>query len=77
MTNHEINKRIKEIALNATGVDLSENEELKESGLDSLSLVTLVFSIEEAFGFSFSDDDLQPENICTLSDLVTLTGKYI
>ena len=50
---------------------------MKESGLDSLSLVAVVAAIEEKFGFTFSDDDLQPENLRMLADLVNISAKYL
>ena len=56
---------------------MDENESLIESGLDSLALVSLIVSIEYAFDVEFSDDDLQPENLQTLSSLIELTEKYI
>ncbi|MCH5164501.1 MAG: acyl carrier protein [Clostridiales bacterium] len=70
-------EKIVQVACEVTGVELTENETMKESGLDSLALVTLIASIEEEFGFSFDDDDLQPENLQMLSDLVRITEKYV
>ena len=72
-----LEEKIIQIAKEETGVELSHSESLKESGLDSLSLVELVISIEAAFGFSFSEDDLQPESIETLDDLIKITEKYL
>ena len=77
MTNNEISKKIMQIAIETIGVVLNENESLKESGLDSLALVTLVASIEDEFGFQFDDDDLQPDNLQMLSDVVRITEKYV
>ena len=77
MTNNEISEKIVQIAIETIGVALNENESLKESGLDSLALVTLVASIEDEFGFQFDDDDLQPNNLQMLSDVVRITEKYV
>lgn len=77
MTNNEISEKIVQIAIETIGVALNENESLKESGLDSLALVTLVASIEDEFGFQFDDDDLQPDNLQMLSDVVRITEKYV
>jgi acyl carrier protein len=53
-------------------------ESLKEDcGLDSLSLVNLIVSLEEEFGITFDDGDLDPAKIVTLNDLLELTEKYI
>ncbi len=77
MSREEIKERIVKIAEETIGAYLEEDEPLMESGVDSLSLVTLVVSIEEAFSVAFLDDDLQPENLRTLSSLISLTEKYL
>ncbi len=77
MNSREIKEKIVKIAEETIGAFLEEDVSLKECGVDSLALVTLVVSIEETFGVSFSDDDLQPENLHTLSDLVALTERYL
>ena len=77
MNKEEIKERIIKIAEETIGVYLEEDEPLMESGVDSLSLVTLVVSIEETFGVVFLDDDLQPENLQMLSNLISLTEKYL
>ena len=77
MNREEIKEKIVKIAEETIGVYLEEDEPLMESGLDSLSLVTLVVSIEESFGVAFLDDDLQPEHLRTLSNLISLTEKYL
>ena len=77
MNREDIKERIIKIADETIGAYLEEDEPLLESGVDSLSLVTLIVSIEEAFGVTFLDDDLQPENLRTLSSLISLTEKYL
>ncbi len=77
MTRKEIKEKIAELARESTGAELTDEAELKESGLDSLSLVTVIAGIEELFGFFFEDDDLQPDKLLTLNDLAQLTEKYI
>lgn len=77
MNREEIKERIVKIAEETIGAYLEEDEPLMESGVDSLSLVTLVVSLEEAFSVAFLDDDLQPENLRTLSSLISLTEKYL
>ena len=77
MNREAIKERIVKIAEETIDAYLEEDEPLMESGVDSLSLVTLVVSIEEAFGVAFLDDDLQPENLRTLSSLISLTEKYL
>lgn len=73
----EIKSRIMSLTYETIGADLTEEESLKESGVDSLALVSLIVGIEEDFGFTFCEDDLQPEKLQTLSDLVAITEKYV
>ncbi len=77
MTNNELKCKIVDIASEQIGVELTDDIDLKSSGLDSLSLVILIAGMEEAFGITFDDDDLQPENLVALADLVALAGKYL
>lgn len=77
MDRENIKEKIIKSAKETIGADLDENESLIESGVDSLALVSLIVSIEYAFDVEFSDDDLQPENLQTLSSLIELTEKYI
>lgn len=77
MDRENIKAKIIKAAKETIGADLDENESLIESGVDSLALVSLIVSIEYAFDVEFSDDDLQPENLRTLSSLIELTEKYI
>lgn len=77
MDRENIEEKIIKAAKETIGADLDENESLIESGVDSLALVSLIVSIEYAFDVEFSDDDLQPENLQTLSSLIELTEKYI
>lgn len=77
MTREQLTEKIKEIARENTGAELREGISLKECGLDSLSLVAVIAGIEEAFGFFFRDDDLQPEGLTTLEALTGLTENYL
>ena len=77
MAEQAIKEKIVQIAEETIGVSLQGIEGLQECGVDSLSLVTLIVSIEEAFNISFADDDLNPDTLRTVSSLVGLTEKYI
>ena len=77
MKDKSIAQKITQMAFEITGAELNDEEELKESGLDSLSLVAVIAAMEEEFGISFSDDDLDPENLNTLADLVRITERYL
>lgn len=73
----KICEKVAEIAENETGVSLTEKESLKESGVDSLTLVAIIVALEENYQITFSEDDLQPENLQTLEDLANLVRKYL
>lgn len=77
MDREDIKAKIIKAAKETIGADLDENESLIESGVDSLALVSLIVSIEYAFNVEFSDDDLQPENLKTVSSLIELVEKYL
>lgn len=77
MTNQEIIQTIADAAQETLGVTLTENESLREAGVDSLSLVELIAAVEDRFGITFDDDDLQPANLRRLSDVAAITGKYV
>ncbi len=72
-----ITEKIKEIARKRLGAELTENDSLKECGVDSLSLVILISEIERIYKFQFNEDDLQPDKLNTLADLTKLTEKYV
>ncbi len=68
---------IVQIAKETVGVELSVNESLKESGLDSLSLVAVIAAIEEKYAITFADEDLDPAALTDLCDLVRITEKHL
>ena len=72
-----LTNEIAQIALDAVGVELTESENLKDSGLDSLALVSVVIAIEEKYGITFSFEDILPINLVKLSDLVRITESYL
>lgn len=77
MRSAEILHTLAEIAEELTGTPIAGHAPLKENGVDSLLLVSLVVATEGACGITFSDDDLQPENLRTLADLAALAEKYL
>lgn len=72
-----IKTRIMEFAQENIGVDALEGEDLRECGVDSLSLVLLITGLEDVFGVQFNEDDLDPDKLIVLDDLVNLVGKYV
>lgn len=68
-----------EIIRDTSGADgFTAEASLKEDcGLDSLSLVTVIVKLEQEYGISFRDSDLEPSAIVYVDDLVKLTEEYL
>jgi len=47
----------------------TENDDLLAAGLDSMGIMRLVLFVEETFGVTLPDDEIEPENLQTLSRL--------
>ena len=77
MHERKLTERILQIIEDVTGITLSPTDRLNYMGVDSLSLVSIIAMVEEKFGFFFSDDDLQPDNLQTAKDIVVIAGKYV
>lgn len=45
-------------------------------GLDSLKMVTLIIELEDAFGITFDESDMNPFNLITVKDAAELVRKY-
>ncbi|MDR2829286.1 MAG: phosphopantetheine-binding protein [Mycoplasmataceae bacterium] len=72
MNKDEIINQIKQIALkkNIKVNDSILSKPLKEIGIDSLSAMSLIIDVEDAFNITISDEKLT--SIKTLSELVNL-----
>jgi len=46
-----------------------ETDDLLAAGLDSMGIMRLVLFVEETFGVTLPDDEIEPENLQTLSRL--------
>ena len=46
-----------------------EDDDLLDAGLDSMGIMRLVLFVEEKLGVTLPDDELEPENLRTLSRL--------
>ncbi|MFR3315112.1 MAG: phosphopantetheine-binding protein [Waltera sp.] len=73
-----INERIKKcIAEMLEQVEfIEDNVDLKVYGIDSLSKVQLVISLEEEFGIAFDDDDINQSHFQSVSSIGELLKKY-
>ena len=70
-------EKLIKLASNILGYEIDINDNLKESGMDSLSIVSLIVDIEEAFNITFNDSDLDPVNLITLNDIKKVMEKYV
>ena len=68
-------EKIKDIMEEALGKDRNEvtleSDIIKDLGLDSLDIVTLIMAVEDEYGFTADDDEIV--NLKTVGDVV----KYI
>lgn len=49
--------------------NFSVDDDLLDAGLDSMGIMRLVLFVEEELGVTLPDDELEPENLRTLSRL--------
>ncbi|MCI8388388.1 MAG: acyl carrier protein [Clostridiales bacterium] len=55
----------------------SLEDKLKDDlGIDSLKLVELIINLEECFDITIEENDLNPQNINTVGDIVNLASRY-
>lgn len=52
------------------------DEDLLEAGLDSMGIMRLVIFVEEEFGVTLPDDELEPENLQTLNKLASWIKRH-
>lgn len=74
----EIFEKISEILCELSGIkEIKPEDNLKEDlALDSLSMVTLLFEIEEIFEIELNESDMNPFDLNTVEDAVKLVEKY-
>ena len=65
--NSELKKFIfKELVHVADEASFSDDDDLLEAGLDSMGIMRLVLFIEEKFGVTLPDEEIEPDNIQTV-----------
>ena len=76
---NEVSEKVCEVIKDVAGVEeIKTTDLLKEDlGLDSLSLVEVFVRLEEEFSFKFDSDNLNPDEISRVQDLITLVGKSL
>lgn len=74
----KIKQKVKEILRDLIGInDFSEEASLiKDLGIDSLGLVTLLIEIEDSFDIELDESDMNPFDLISVSDVIDLVQKY-
>jgi len=66
--NSDLKKFIfKELVHVADEAAFSDDDDLLEAGLDSMGIMRLVLFIEEKFGVTLPDEEIEPDNIQTVN----------
>ena len=73
----KITKEVIGLAYDVAEVEVLEDDNLKEYGMDSIALVSLIVEIEMKYNITFSDDDLNPNNLTTIKNIVDMMEKYL
>lgn len=76
---NEIFEKVKECICGVTvACEIEEGSLLKKDiGLDSLSLVSVIIALEDIYGITFDDSDLDPAMLVTVRNLMTIVEKYV
>ena len=54
-----------------------EDELQNDIGLDSFGLVNLLLTLEESFGITLDESDMNPFDLINVQDVVTLVERYL
>ena len=73
----KITKEVIDLAYDIALVEVLEEDDLKEFGIDSITLVSLIVEIEMKYNITFSEDDLNPDNLTTIKNIVEMMGNYL
>lgn len=73
-----INDKVIEILAELSGTEniSLENHLQNDLGLDSMLMVTLLLDIEEKFEIELNESDMNPFELNTVQDVVSLVEKY-
>lgn len=54
----------------------SDDDDLLEAGLDSMGIMRLVLFIEEKFGITLPDEEIEPDNIRTINRIAAWIERH-
>ena len=72
------NSKVFNILKELSGVEsFDETSDLhSDLALDSLNMVTLLVEVEDKYGITLKESDMNPFNLITVADVVALVSKY-
>ena len=73
-----INDKVIEVLTELSGTEKIslENHLQNDLGLDSMLMVTLLIEIEEKFNIELNESDMNPFDLNTVQDVISLVEKY-
>jgi len=75
--NSDLKKFIfKELVHVADEATFSDDDDLLEAGLDSMGIMRLVLFIEEKFGVTLPDEEIEPDNIQTVNRISAWVERH-
>lgn len=72
-------KKVCEILRKLSGMEVIDKEDslVEDLCLDSLNMVVLLLEIEETFDIELDESDMNPLDLISVSDVVSLVEKYV
>jgi acyl carrier protein len=79
MTSEEVKQKAQNVVLTILpdigSKDLSDDRDIFSLGLDSINAMSLIFSLQDAFGVNFETSEISFENFRTIADIVALIKR--
>ncbi len=79
MTSEEVKQKAQNVVLtilpDVGSKDLSDDRDIFSLGLDSINAMSLIFSLQDAFGVNFETSEISFENFRTIADIVALIKR--
>jgi acyl carrier protein len=79
MTSEEVKQKAQSVVLtilpDVGSKDLSDDRDIFSLGLDSINAMSLIFSLQDAFGVNFETSEISFENFRTIADIVELIKR--
>ncbi len=74
-----IEEKVKGILSELSGEKILKNEATLQDNLalDSLSMVTMLVEIEDAFGIELKEADMNPFDLNTVQSVIDMVGRYM